>query len=90
MNDESRTESTTTTTVPTVIASVTIRNCDDVYENYSNSEDGVYTIYTGQQFVQVYCEFQKEGHNWMVTLKYLFLRVFSFCLFEFLIFSFCF
>ena len=51
-----------------VAQSTAIRNCDDVY-NGGARIDGVYTIYTGEKFVEVYCEFQLGGPNWMVSLK---------------------
>ena len=45
-------------------AITTRRNCDDMP---SGSGDGVYDIFTGSTIVQAYCEFEKEGQNWMVT-----------------------
>jgi len=45
----------------------TIRDCDDVYES-GFSSDGIYTIFTGQQFVEVYCEMQREEKNWLVII----------------------
>ena len=44
-----------------------IRNCDDVYSSGSGSKsNGIFTIYTGVQFVDVFCEFEEENRNWMV------------------------
>ena len=60
-------EASTTSTTSTAI-----RNCDDVYYNNNNPSDGVYTIFTGFIFVEVYCEFPIGGPNWMVTLLDLF------------------
>jgi len=42
------------------------RNCDDIYDDISHSE-GLYVIFTGENFIQVYCEFQPDGNNWLVS-----------------------
>ena len=43
------------------------RSCDDIP---SDSNDGVYSINTGRQIMEVYCEFDRNGHNWLVGVKY--------------------
>jgi len=42
------------------------RNCDDIFVDISHI-DGVYEIFTGETFIQVYCEFQPDDHNWLVS-----------------------
>ena len=44
------------------------RNCDDVRETGSQA-DGVYLIYTGKRFTEAYCEFNLDGHNWLVCVQ---------------------
>ena len=49
-----------------VTATKTGKNCDDFHE-IGYSSDGVFGIFTGDSLVQAYCEFDREGHNWMVS-----------------------
>ena len=46
--------------------SKTASNCD-VFHEMGFSTDGVFEIFTGDSLVQAYCEFDREGHNWMVS-----------------------
>ena len=47
--------------------SSSMRNCDDVYNSGNGSQsNGIFTIYTGVRFVDVFCEFGDENKNWMV------------------------
>ena len=48
-------------------AAFAMRNCDDVYQDGLRT-DGVYNVYTGSKFAQVYCEFERENYNnWLVS-----------------------
>ena len=47
---------------------VTRRNCDDVPQAGVQA-DGVYEVFIAGNFVQVYCEFNREGNNWLVSAK---------------------
>ena len=58
----------TSESAPAQEFTASIRNCDDLYDN-GFSTNGVYTIFTGERFVQVYCEFQVGENNWMVNLQ---------------------
>ena len=40
--------------------------CDEVYES-GVRDNGVYVISTGRQSVEVYCQFNLDGHHWMVS-----------------------
>ena len=42
------------------------KNCDVIHA-HGYSTDGVFGILTGDSFVQAYCEFDREGQNWMVS-----------------------
>ena len=42
------------------------KNCD-VINAHGYSTDGVFGIFTGDSLVQAFCEFNREGHNWMVS-----------------------
>ena len=52
----------------TRIAAMSKRNCDDIYEDGLRT-DGVYDVYTGSKFAQVYCEFEQENYNWLVSFS---------------------
>ena len=44
------------------------QNCDDRYEaGYRTDGVYVYGISIGGNIIQVFCEFQREGNNWMVN-----------------------
>ena len=42
-------------------------NCDDI-SSAGYRTDGVYLLFSGKQFFNVFCEFNKDGHNWMVNM----------------------
>ena len=52
------------------ITKTMIRNCNDVYGNgYRTTE--IYSIFTGEKFIEVFCELEREGNNWLVSKGYL-------------------
>jgi len=42
------------------------RDCDGIY-NQGIRDDGIYGLLVRKGYVEGYCEFQKDGHNWMVN-----------------------
>ena len=51
-----------------MIVAVTRSNCDEIYEA-GIQEDGVYDIFSKISFDQVYCEFDRNGSNWLVSAE---------------------
>ena len=47
-----------------VVAALAPKNCDDLFHLYT--VDGVYDIHVGKSIIQTYCEFDRNGTNWMV------------------------
>ena len=51
-----------------VVLAIALRhphNCDDIF-NIGQRTDGVYEILVGSTIVQTFCEFDRDGYNWMV------------------------
>ena len=46
----------------------TTSNCDDLFRAGYRT-DGVYLLFSGEQFFNVSCEFNKTGFNWMVIIS---------------------
>ena len=47
------------------LASRNLHNCDAIF-NLGQRTDGVYEIFVGSTLVQTFCEFDRDGYNWMV------------------------
>ena len=56
------------TDVVAALASRIFSNCDDLFEHGLRA-DGVYGIFVGENVIQTYCEFDRDGYNWMVRCK---------------------
>ena len=48
-----------------VVAALAPKNCDDLF-NSGRRADGVYEIFVGRKIIQTFCEFDRDGNNWMV------------------------
>ena len=51
--------------VVAALASRNSSNCDDLF-NLGFQADGVYGIFVGGNIIQTFCEFDRNGSNWMV------------------------
>ena len=57
-------------------------NCNEIFEA-GNRDNGVYGIIVSANIYKVYCEFERDGYNWMVKSFCLFKRKFLFvCFFK--------
>ena len=51
--------------VVAALASRNSSNCDDLFD-LGLRANGVYGILVGEKIVQTFCEFDRDGYNWMV------------------------
>ena len=49
-----------------VVIALAPKNCDDVFNLHQKAVDGVYGVSIGRSIIQTYCEFGRNGFNWMV------------------------
>ena len=54
--------------VVAALASRNSSNCDDLF-NLGFRADGVYGIFISGNIIQIYCEFDRDGYNWMVCCR---------------------
>ena len=48
-----------------VVAALAPKNCDNFFD-LSQRADGVYEIFVGRRIIQTFCEFDRNGYNWIV------------------------